>query len=113
MARKTQAQIEFKVVTSEFTSGIKEMNSSLKTMNNELKLNATQLKGNSDNVDLLQQRQNILQRELEASNQKIEYTEANFARSQFLFWVKTRENIKIYIMHYFKLEHNNKRYKMK
>ena len=59
MARKTQAQIEFKVVTSEFTSGIKEMNSSLKTMNNELKLNATQLKGNSDSVDLLQQRQNI------------------------------------------------------
>lgn len=75
MAKKTQAQIEFKVVTSEFTSGIKDMNSSLKTMNNELKLNATQLKGNSDDVDLLKQRQNILQRELEASTQKIEHTD--------------------------------------
>ena len=96
MARKTQAQIEFKVVTSEFTSGIKEMNSSLKTMNNELKLNATQLKGNSDNVDLLQQRQNILQRELEASNQKIEYTEAALQEAASLLGENSREYQNLY-----------------
>ena len=42
MAKKTQAQIEFKAVTSEFTSGIKEVNSSLKTMQNELILNSAQ-----------------------------------------------------------------------
>lgn len=96
MAKKTQAQIEFKVVTSEFTTGIKDMNSSLKTMNNELKLNAAQLKGNSDSVDLLQQRQNILQRELEASNQKIEYTEAALQEAASILGENSKEYQNLY-----------------
>ena len=74
MAKKTEAQITFRAVTSEFTSGIKDINSSLKTMQNQLKLNSAQLKGNGDSVELLQNRQQILQNELEASTQKVELT---------------------------------------
>lgn len=75
MAKKNEAKIEFKAVTSEFNNGIKSMNSSLLTLSNELKLNATQLKGNADDIDLLQQRQKILQNQFEASTQKVQLTE--------------------------------------
>ena len=75
MAKKTQAQIEFKAVTSEFTGGIKEVNSSLKTMQNELKLNSAQLKNNGEDTNLLAQRQQILQRQYDATSQKIELTQ--------------------------------------
>lgn len=96
MAKKTQAQIEFKAVTSEFSSGIKEMNSSLKTMQNELKLNSAQLKGNADDVDLLQQKQNILQREYEASTLKIEYTEKALQEAARLLGENSKEYQDLY-----------------
>lgn len=73
-SKNSEAKIEFKAVTTEFNAGIKLMNSSLLTLNNELKLNSTQLKGNADDVDLLQERQRILQNQLQASAQKVEYT---------------------------------------
>lgn len=82
MAKKTQAQIEFKAVTSEFTSGIKEVNSSLKTMQNELKLNSAQLKNNSEDADLLTQRQQVLQRQYDATSQKIELTEKSLEEAK-------------------------------
>ena len=72
MANKTQAQIEFKAVTSEFRSGIRDISKDMTTFSNELKLNATQLKGNSDDINLLEQRQNILQQQYAASSQKVE-----------------------------------------
>jgi phage-related minor tail protein len=75
MAKKSEAKIEFKAITSEFNSGIKQMNSSLLTFNNELKLNSTQLKGNANDVDLLQERQKILQNQLQSSAQKVQYTQ--------------------------------------
>lgn len=82
MAKKTQAQIEFRAVTSEFTSGIKEVNSSLKTMQNELKLNSAQLKNNGDSADLLTQRQQVLQRQYDATSQKIELTEKSLEEAK-------------------------------
>lgn len=82
MAKKTQAQIEFKAVTSEFTSGIKEVNSSLKTMQNELKLNSAQLKNNSEDADLLTQRQQVLQRQYDATSQKIELTQQSLEEAK-------------------------------
>lgn len=72
MAKKTQAQIEFKAVTSEFRSGIRDISKDMTTFTNELRLNSTQLKGNSDDVNLLEQRQNILQQQYNASSQKVE-----------------------------------------
>ena len=82
MAKKTTAQIEFKAVTSEFTSGIKEVNSSLKTMQNELKLNSAQLKNNGDSADLLTKRQQVLQRQYDATSQKIELTEKSLEEAK-------------------------------
>ena len=82
MAKKTSAQIEFRAVTSEFTSGIKEVNSSLKTMQNELKLNSAQLKNNGDSSDLLTQRQQVLQRQYDATSQKIELTQQSLEEAK-------------------------------
>lgn len=82
MAKKTTAQIEFRAVTSEFTSGIKEVNSSLKTMQNELKLNSAQLKNNGEDADLLTQRQQVLQRQYDATSQKIELTEKSLEEAK-------------------------------
>lgn len=85
MAKKTQAQIQFEADTSGFTQGIREADKSLATMRNELKLNSSELKENGDSVDLLSQRQNILQREHDESAKKVEALESklNTARSQF------------------------------
>lgn len=91
MAKKTTAQIEFKAVTSEFSSGIKQMNSSINTLNNELKLNSTQLKGNEKDVGLLQQRQAILQREYEASSQKVELTSRSLEEAKRILGENSRE----------------------
>lgn len=82
MAKKTQAQIEFKAVTSEFTGGIKNVNSSLNTMQNELKLNSAQLKNNGEDADLLTQRQRVLQRQYDATSQKIELTERSLEEAR-------------------------------
>lgn len=91
MAKKTEAQIRFTAVTSEFRDGIKDMNSALKTMGNELKLNSAQLKGNADDVNLLQDRQALLQRELEASRQKIELTERSLQEAKDILGENSRE----------------------
>lgn len=82
MAKKTSAQIEFRAVTSDFTEGIKEVNSSLKTMQNELKLNSAQLKNNGEDADLLTQRQQVLQRQYDATSQKIELTEKSLEEAK-------------------------------
>ena len=91
MAKKTQAQIEFKAVTSEFTSGIKDVNSSLKTMQNELKLNSAQLKNNGDDTDLLSQRQQVLQRQYDATSQKIELTQKSLEEARRLLGENSTE----------------------
>lgn len=91
MAKKTQAQIEFKAVTSEFDSGIKSMNSSLNTLNNELRLNSTQLKGNSDDVDLLQNRQKILENQLQSSNEKVYLLEQSLSKAKEILGENSKE----------------------
>ena len=94
--KKTEAQIEFKAVTSEFSSGIKDMNGDIKTLSNELKLNATQLKGNADDVDLLKQRQELLQRELQASSQKVELTNNSLQEAERLLGRNSTEYKNLY-----------------
>lgn len=74
MAKKTQAQIEFKAVTSEFSSGIKKMNSDIQTVTLELKLNAAQMKGAGETADLLKQKQQLLSKEYEAAKTKVNLT---------------------------------------
>lgn len=82
MAKKTQAQVEFKAVTSEFNEGIKGINGSLKKMQNELKLNSAQLKNNSEDSDLLSKRQRVLQNQYDATSQKIELTEKSLEEAK-------------------------------
>ena len=90
-SKKNEAYIEFKANTSEFQKGIKQMNAELKTASNELRLNATQLKGAGESVDLLSERQNILQKELEASKQKVELTEKSLAECKATLGENSKE----------------------
>lgn len=89
--KKNEAYIEFKAKTEEFQKGIKEMNSSLKTASNELRLNSTQLKGAGDSADLLSERQDILQRELDASTQKVNLTEKSLAECEATLGKNSKE----------------------
>lgn len=89
--KKNEAYIEFKANTSEFQKGIKAMNAELKTASNELRLNATQLKGTGDSVELLSERQEILQRELEASSKKVELTERSLAECEATLGKNSKE----------------------
>lgn len=75
MAKKTQAQIEFKAITSEFNKGIVSMNKDIKELNGALRLNAEQLKGNAESVDALKDRQKLLEDKYAAVTKKVELTE--------------------------------------
>ncbi len=75
MAKKTQAQIEFKAVTSDFNKGIVSMNKDIKGLNGALRLNAEQLKGNAESVDALKDRQKLLEDKYVAVTKKVELTE--------------------------------------
>ncbi len=89
--KKNEAYIEFKANTSEFQKGIKAMNTELKTASNELRLNSTQLKGAGDSTELLSERQDILQRELEASTQKVDLTERSLAECEATLGKNSKE----------------------
>ena len=89
--KKNEAYVEFKANTAEFNKGIKNMNAELKNATNALRLNATQLKGAGDSVDLLSERQNILQNELEASKKKVELTERSLAECKATLGENSKE----------------------
>lgn len=91
MAKKTQAQIEFKAVTSEFSSGIKKMNSDIQTVTKELKLNAAQMKGAGETTDLLKQKQQLLSKEYEAAKTKVNLTSKSMEEAKRILGEGSKE----------------------
>ncbi len=91
MAKKNEAYIEFKAKTDGFQKGIKDMNSQLKTASNELRLNSTELKGAGESAKLLSDRQAILQKELQASAQKVALTEQSLAECKATLGENSKE----------------------
>lgn len=91
MAKKTEAQIEFKAVTSEFSSGIKKMNSDIQTVTKELKLNAAQMKGAGETADLLRQKQQLLSKEYEAAKTKVNLTSKSMEEAKRILGEDSKE----------------------
>ena len=91
MAKKTEAQIEFKAVTSEFSSGIKKMNSDIQTVTKELKLNAAQMKGAGETADLLKQKQQLLSKEYEAAKTKVNLTSKSMEEAKRILGEGSKE----------------------
>lgn len=91
MAKKTEAQIEFKAVTSEFSSGIKKMNSDIQTVTKELKLNAAQMKGAGETADLLKQKQQLLSKEYEAAKTKVNLTSKSMEEAKRILGEDSKE----------------------
>lgn len=92
MAKKqSEVQIRFKAVTDEFTQGIVDANKSIKLMQNELKLNSAQLKNNANDVDLLSDRQKILQNELAQAQQKVDLTNQKLEEARGLLGENSKE----------------------
>lgn len=91
MAKKTEAQIEFKAVTSEFSSGIKKMNSDIQTVTKELKLNAAQMKGVGETADLLKQKQQLLSKEYEAAKTKVNLTNKSMEEAKRILGEDSKE----------------------
>lgn len=72
MAKNNEAKIKFIAETGEFNEQIKDAEGSLKELRSELKLNSTQMKGAGETAELLKDRHNALQKELDASRKKTE-----------------------------------------
>lgn len=86
MAKKSsEVQVTFKAQTAEFNDGIKKMNSQMTVLRAELKLNAEQLKSNADDTTLLQQRQGLLENELDKSQKKIELQNEKLRKAKEIF----------------------------
>lgn len=72
MAKKNEAKITFTAETTQFNEKIKRANAVLTELNAELKLNATQAKTCGSGVEVLENKLDILKKQLEASQEKTE-----------------------------------------
>ena len=95
MAKKSEAQIKFSADTEGFRESLSEANKSMTLLRNELKLNSTELKGNAGDVELLSARQNLLQRELEASASKVSLTEQSLQKAKEILGENSAEYNKL------------------
>lgn len=77
--------MKFRADTKELTSGLKQAESSLKALRAELKLNETQMKGTGESTDSLEKREKLLQKELEASSQKVELLTGKMESAKTIF----------------------------
>lgn len=77
--------MKFRADTKELTSGLKQAESSLKALRAELKLNETQMKGTGESTDTLEKREKLLQKELEASSQKVELLTGKMESAKDIF----------------------------
>lgn len=77
--------MKFRTDTKELTSGLKQAESSLKALRAELKLNETQMKGTGESTDTLEKREKLLQKELEASGQKVELLTGKMEAAKDIF----------------------------
>lgn len=77
--------MKFRTDTKELTSGLKQAESSLKALRAELKLNETQMKGTGESTDTLEKREKLLQKELEASSQKVELLTGKMESAKAIF----------------------------
>ena len=70
MAKNNEAKVKFLADTTEFRDGVKSASSTLSELNSALKLNAAQMKTNGESVDALNDRQQLLEQQLEAARDK-------------------------------------------
>lgn len=80
--KKTQAEIEFKVINSQFKSSVKEMNSSMSQLRSEFKLNESQYKATGDKADYLKGKHTILNKEYETQKEKVKATSDALAQAE-------------------------------
>lgn len=71
MARN-EAKIKFTAETKDFTAGIKDANSTLTALRAGLKLNEAEFRNTGDSASFLEQKQKLLEAQLEANKQKQE-----------------------------------------
>ncbi len=69
--KKTEVEVRFEADTQEFKSNIKASEKTMISLRKELKLNATELKGDAENTELLAERSEILSKEAQESQNKI------------------------------------------
>lgn len=99
---KTKASVEFNADVTGFQRSINTLKKEMTTLNSQLKLNAEQLKGNSNSVELLKNRKNLLteklnktQLEIEAINNKLKLQIEIYGQDSETVRKTTNELIKI------------------
>lgn len=93
MAKKNKIDLQanFKAENADFKKKTDEVNKDMNTMRKELKLNATELKNNSDSLELLSQKQSILAKESEVSNNKIDLISKRLEKAKEAFGENSTE----------------------
>ena len=97
MAPKNEAKIKFTAETEEFNKAIKKSNSSMQEFRSELKLNAAQMKTSGETVELLRDRHEILQKELDASKSKTDALSDKIETAKRIFGKNSEEVQKLQI----------------
>lgn len=92
---KNEAKIKFTAETSEFNSAIKKSNSEMSQLRAELKLNETQMKTTGTTIEGLQQKHNLLQSELSASETKTEALNQKISKAVQIFGENSDEVTKL------------------
>lgn len=71
MANKNEAKIRFTADCKELNAEISKADSTMKTLRAELKLNETQMQATGESIEGLEQKHSILQKQLDASKDKV------------------------------------------
>lgn len=88
---KNEITIQYKVVNSEFNSGISEINSEVKKLNKEFKLQQEQMKYSSDETEKLEARVEHLKKTQELAAQKTKETSDAYENAKKLLGENSKE----------------------
>ncbi|MGF3113207.1 phage tail tape measure protein [Facklamia sp. P9177] len=90
MAEK-EVKVRYKVLNSEFNSGIKDINSSLTTLNKEFRLQKEEMKLTGSETDKLEASLNKLSKEYDLAKQKTELTAQAFEQAKQMMGENSKE----------------------
>lgn len=83
--------VEFKAQTEEFQQDIKKVTAETTTLKKELRLNSEQLKGNADNIDLLNERHELLEQQAQLTETKMNALTSELKIAENLYGTNSKE----------------------
>lgn len=91
MAKKNEAKVKFTADTKEYTQAMQDSDRETRQLRAELKLNSAELKANADSINLLKDRQKLLEAQLEENQKKQEALNGKLEKAKEIYGDNSNE----------------------